>query len=425
MYERQPLASTAPSYALPLATVAIALCIIVIIFYAKFQLLIGRGILLVASLIIFLGTWTMRKLYRVAVGYGFLSKNTLIVGEGKEAEEVVTLLANTEDTGFKLFGIVASKGARPGEFIEGIPILGDIEKLREFVDVYAIETIIVASSLVKENSILGILRPLRYSGVQILDYVALYEELVHEIPLDHINDEWLTHAAMNSSVIHIRKIKRIMDFSVATVGLILSAPICIVTAIIIRLDSSGPVLFRQRRAGLDENVYTLYKFRTMKQDAEAESGAVWAGRYDSRVTRVGRFLRKWRIDEVPQLINVLKGEMSLVGPRPERPEFIDSLASAIPFYKERLMVPPGVTGWAQVKFPYAASVDAARRKFQYDLYYIKHMSFFLDVLVLLRTFKTIIIGIRYDEIGDEESPSPPILSLLSSDSDDADATKSA
>ena len=148
---------------------------------------------------------------------------------------------------------------------------------------------------------------------------------------------------------------------------------------------------------MDGEPYTLLKFRTMKQDAEAGSGAVWAGKIDHRVTRVGAFLRKWRVDEIPQLLNVLKGEMSLVGPRPERPEFVETLAENIPFYRERLMVPPGITGWAQVKYPYAASMDASRRKLQFDLYYIKHMRFLLDVQILLRTFRTILIGLRHSE----------------------------
>ena len=133
------------------------------------------------------------------------------------------------------------------------------------------------------------------------------------------------------------------------------------------------------------------------------------------MTRVGRFLRKWRIDEIPQLINVLRGEMSLVGPRPERPEFIDMLADAIPFYRERLLVPPGITGWAQVMYPYAASVESARKKLQYDLYYIKHMSFFLDCLILLRTLKTIIVGLRYNEEDDDETPSGKVITLNPAD----------
>jgi lipopolysaccharide/colanic/teichoic acid biosynthesis glycosyltransferase len=183
---------------------------------------------------------------------------------------------------------------------------------------------------------------------------------------------------------------------------VILAPIGLVASLIIRLDSKGAILYRQRRSGVEGHPYTLYKLRTMKQDAETGSGAVWADRYDSRITRVGRLLRKWRIDEIPQLINVLRGEMSLVGPRPERPEFIDTLAEAIPFYRERLLVPPGITGWAQVKYPYAASIEAARRKLQYDLYYIKHMSLFLDTLILLRTFRTILIGLRHSDEFDAE-----------------------
>jgi lipopolysaccharide/colanic/teichoic acid biosynthesis glycosyltransferase len=217
-------------------------------------------------------------------------------------------------------------------------------------------------------------------------------------------------AAMNSSVIHIRKIKRMMDLTVAVTGLLLSLPISLLAALLIRLDSPGPILYRQRRAGLDGRPYTLYKFRTMKHNAEAESGAVWADKFDDRVTRVGKFMRKWRIDEIPQLINVLRDEMSLVGPRPERPEFIDTLAAAIPFYRERLLVPPGITGWAQVKYPYAASIEASRRKLQYDLYYIKHMGFSLDLVILLRTFKTIIVGLRHVEtFSSEEDPQAPEL----------------
>ena len=209
------------------------------------------------------------------------------------------------------------------------------------------------------------------------------------------------NAAMNSSVIHIRKIKRIMDFIVALTGLVVTLPVSLLAAFLVKIDSSGPVLYKQRRSGLDGVEYTLLKFRTMRQDAEATSGAVWSRKYDSRVTRVGRFLRKWRIDEIPQLVNVLRGEMSLVGPRPERPEFVETLSEAIAFYKERLLVPPGITGWAQVKYPYAASIDAARRKLQYDLYYIKHMGFFLDILILLRTFKTIVVGLRHNEEEEE------------------------
>ena len=397
LYEAQALKRKGGAFYLPLITTAVSVVVIILVFYARFRLHIGRGILLLAALFILVSVWAVRCLYRLAIGHGLLSRRTLIVGEGPEAVDVLRLLSNTAETGYKVFGIVSCTKSRPGAFLEGVPVLGHMNRLREFADVYSIETIVVAASIAREHTLFRLLRPLRYSGVEILDYTALHEDLAQEIPLDHIDDEWLMNAAMNSSVIHIRKIKRVMDMAVALAGLLLLAPVSIVAALLIRMDSPGPVLFRQRRSGLESLPYTLFKFRTMRQDAEAVSGAVWADKYDSRVTRIGKFLRKWRIDEIPQLINVLRGEMSLVGPRPERPEFIDTLAEAIPFYKERLLVSPGITGWAQVKYPYAASIDASRRKLQYDLYYIKHMSLCLDCLILLRTFRTIIVGLKHSE----------------------------
>jgi exopolysaccharide biosynthesis polyprenyl glycosylphosphotransferase len=401
MYEMQTLSRKRDVVWTCLISTSIGLLIIITIFYARFHLNIGRGILFLAGLFIFISALVVRQLYRTAIGYGLLSKNSLIIGEGSEIKEALQLIAQTSDSGYRVYGVVSTT-LKPGEFVDGVPVLGGLNRLRELVDLYSIGTIIVATSLVREHALLRLLRPLRYSGVDVLDGVALHEELAHEIPLDYIDDEWLMNAAMNSSVVPIRKIKRVMDITVSIVGLVLSCPLLLITALLVRLDSPGPIIFRQRRSGLDGYIYTLLKFRTMRQDAEALSGAIWAEKQDTRVTRVGRFLRKWRLDEIPQLINVLKGEMSLVGPRPERPEFVDTLAEAIPFYKERLLVPPGITGWAQIKYPYAASIDAARRKLQYDLYYIKRMSLIMDSLILLRTFRTIVLGLRHSEGADQQ-----------------------
>ncbi len=423
MYEREALNRKVHATTLPLIAVVVGLALNILVFYARFKIDIGRGIFLLAGLFIFTSTCLLRHFYRIAVGYGFLNRNALIVGETDVTGQVVELLGRTEDSGIKVFGIVSSARSRTGEFLHGIPVLGHLSNLRRFTEVYEIETILVATTLTREPALLGALRPLRYAGIEILDYVSLCEELGQEIPLDHIDDEWLMSAAMNSSVLHIRKVKRMLDIVGSAIGLVLTSPISLLAALIIRLDSPGPALYRQRRAQVEGRPYNVLKFRTMKQNAEAESGAVWAGRSDSRVTRVGRFLRKWRIDEIPQLINVLRGEMSLVGPRPERPEFIETLATEIPFYKERLLVPPGITGWAQVKFPYAASIDAARRKLQYDLYYIKHMGILLDCQILLLTFRTILRGIRHSDdegasstgASDGELISATELKLLTSD----------
>ncbi len=406
LYERQALTRRHGSYLLPLIATSVGLILIIVVFYARDQVHIGRGILLLAGFFIFLSSWALRGIYRMIVRSGLLSKSTLIIGEGREANEVAQLLLANPDAGWKLRGVISSRRIQAGTLIAGIPVVGSVDRLRELAEAFSAETLVIATSLSREPAILRLLRPLRCTGTEILDYVSLHEALSQEIPLDYINDEWLMNAALNSSVIHVRKIKRILDFVTASLGLILGAPIMLITALAIRLDSRGPVLYRQRRSGLDGRHVMVLKFRSMRQDAEVGSGAVWAGAADSRVTRVGRLIRKWRIDEMPQLINVLRGEMSLVGPRPERPEFVETLSSAIPFYRERLMVPPGITGWAQVKYPYAASIDAARRKLQYDLYYIKHMSFSLDATILLRTVKTILIGVRHSEAEAKASGEP-------------------
>jgi sugar transferase (PEP-CTERM system associated) len=421
LYERKTLTQQKNLIFPCVATVLIGLVLIIIVFYARFDLLIGRGVLFLGALFAMAGAWSSRTLYRMIAGYGIFSRHALIVGEGRDVTQAIRLLQSLPDTGYKIYGIVTYSKGKIGDLIDGVPIVGHVDNLKSYVRHYRAETLIIAASLAKEHALLKILRPLRYAGIELLDYASFYERIAQEIPLDHIDDEWLMHAAMNSSRIHIRKLKRIMDVVVAVAGLVLSLPVCLITAILVKLDSPGPVLYRQRRLGLDSQPYTVTKFRTMRTDAETQSGAVWSSRNDARITRVGRFLRKSRIDEIPQLINVLRGEMSLVGPRPERPEFVEELAKSIPFYKERLLVPPGITGWAQVCFPYASSVNASRRKLQFDLYYIKHMSLVLDIVVLLRTFKTILVGLRHSEdenIEAEEIKTAPALTVLSAGNHD-------
>ncbi len=410
LYERQVIMRRGIFFRLPVIVVAIAVMIVILLFYARFKLNIGRGILMLASVIILIGLWGVRWLFRCGIGYGLFLKKALVLGDAHEAQASIELIKKAGESGYALYGVVTCSHGEPGRFVLGVPVLGGLDTIRDFVDAYDIETLIVSTSRVEEFSLLKVLRPLRYAGVEILDYVALHEDLAQAIPVDHIDDEWLMNAAMNSSRIHIRQIKRIMDLAVAGIGIIVTLPISLAVIVLIKLTSRGPVLYRQLRAGLDGRPYTLWKFRTMRADAEADGQARWSQRDDQRITVVGRFLRKWRIDEIPQLVNVLRSEMSLVGPRPERPEFIETLAQAIPFYKERLLVPPGITGWAQVKYPYAASIESSKYKLQYDLHYIKNMSFFFDLFILLRTFRTILQGLRHhkDYEADQDPEAPPL-----------------
>jgi len=234
----------------------------------------------------------------------------------------------------------------------------------------------------------------KLDGTIVCDTYQLYEQLTGKIPVKHISDVWLLRepflGLMRDN--YYIKVKRIMDVIIAVIGLILAMPVLAIVALAIKLDSKGPVLYRQNRVGLNERVFRLIKLRSMREDAES-TAPKWADKDDPRVTRVGRFIRKFRIDEIPQLWNVIRGDMSIVGPRPERPEFVNQLKSCIPYYSLRHTVKPGMTGWAQVNYRYAASIDETVKKLQYDLFYIKHMSFILDLRIMLKTIRVLICGI--------------------------------
>jgi len=185
--------------------------------------------------------------------------------------------------------------------------------------------------------------------------------------------------------------KRWLDIASSALSLILSLPLCLFVALAVKLDSSGPVFYRQDRVGQDGKTFTMLKFRSMRNDAE-ENGPKWAAINDDRITRVGRFIRKYRLDEIPQMINVLKGDMSFIGPRPERPIFVDKFAKEIPYYPQRHVVKPGISGWAQIRYPYGASKEDALEKLKYDLYYIRHFSIFFDISIILETGKVVLLG---------------------------------
>jgi len=228
-------------------------------------------------------------------------------------------------------------------------------------------------------------------GAMVVDIRSFYEHVVNRLPLSQISEEWLLQEEGFSLNTHgsLRRLKRAADLFISLGLLALTAPLMLITALAIALESRGPVIYRQKRVGLHDNEFYVHKFRSMRIDAEKD-GAVWAKKNDDRVTRVGRCIRKVRIDELPQLWDVFKGDMSLIGPRPERPEFVSRLKETIPFYGLRHSVKPGVTGWAQVCYPYGASEEDARRKLEYDLYYIKNMSLLLDFKIILKTIGVVL-----------------------------------
>ncbi len=304
-------------------------------------------------------------------------------------DEVETrLFANFGGHNLELAGVVAFNGYQPAGQAR---ILGKVEHLAEIVKREKIDRILCTNKSLADCTLTRHFCKLRYSGISVMPLVILCEEIEQYVPLELIGSEWLLNASGEPHLLYIKKVKRLFDIICSSLGLILGAPVVALAALAIRLSSPGPIFYRQTRAGRFGRDFQMVKLRTMRVDAE-KNGVQWCGQNDPRVTFVGRFLRRYRIDEIPQLWQVLCGHMSFVGPRPERPEMIQLLATEIPFYQERLMVQPGITGWAQVSYPYGASVADGRRKLEYDLYYMKHMSLFLDVFILLDTVRIVLVG---------------------------------
>jgi len=304
-------------------------------------------------------------------------------------DEVETrLFANFSGHNLELVGVVAFNGYRTKG---NAKVLGNVEQLAEIVKRENISRVLCTNKSLSETTLTRHFCKLRYSGVSVMPLVSLCEEIEQYVPLELINSEWLLTASGEPHLLYIKKVKRLFDIVCSILGLILGAPIVAIASLAIFLTSPGPILYRQRRSGRFGRDFQMIKLRTMRVDAEKD-GVQWSSHGDLRVTLVGRLLRRYRIDEIPQLWQVLCGHMSFVGPRPERPEMIQMLATEIPFYQERLMVQPGITGWAQVSYPYGASVADGRRKLEYDLYYMKHMSLFLDVFILLDTVRIVLVG---------------------------------
>ncbi|MDH7570982.1 MAG: sugar transferase, partial [Armatimonadota bacterium] len=314
----------------------------------------------------------------------------LIVGAGWSGRTIGETLQETLGNQVRIVGYVDDDPAKQGkEVVPGCWVIGRTDDLVQLVIEYQVVEIVLAVSEQVRARLFSILQTCAEHGANAVGMVPLYEELTGRVPVKHIDDAWFLYCFAPERQWLYESVKRATDVVVSLVGLAVLAVLYPVVAAAILLDTGRPVLYRQTRVGRGERLFTILKFRTMVQNAEA-NGAVWAQENDPRTTRVGQLLRKTRLDEFPQLWNVLKGEMSLLGPRPERPEFVRELSERIPFYNRRHAVLPGITGWAQVRYPYGSSVEDALQKLQYDLYYIKHRSFFLDAVICLKTLVTMV-----------------------------------
>jgi sugar transferase (PEP-CTERM system associated) len=269
------------------------------------------------------------------------------------------------------------------------PNLSPSNALPAFVHHHSIDEIVVTTMGAHAGSVWDLL-DCRTKGVKVIDFLSFWERETGRIDLDAIEPNWLVYSGGFRSNFLRRVVERSLDLLVSILGLIFMSPLMAIIALLIRLDSPGPILYRQERVGKDDQPFQILKFRSMRADAEHDSAPRWAEHNDPRVTRVGAVLRRTRLDELPQLLNVLRGEMSLVGPRPERPAFVSTFGRRIPFYGVRHSVRPGITGWAQINYKYAASLEDAKRKLEYDLFYVKNRNVFLDLAVLLQTLRIIL-----------------------------------
>jgi sugar transferase (PEP-CTERM system associated) len=269
-------------------------------------------------------------------------------------------------------------------------IVGTIDDIVELSKRHNAHTIVIALTERRGNLVIEKLVTCKLMGVRIMDYPSFFEVTTGKIPVEEINPSWLVQSSGFFITPFIRLMKRIVDVLFASTLLVVTLPLLPVIACGIKLTSKGPVFYLQKRVGVNGRPFTIFKFRSMADNAEQGTGASWARENDPRVTPIGAFIRKTRIDELPQLVNVLKGDMSFIGPRPERPEFVEKISRVTPYYLERHAVKPGITGWAQVMYPYGSSLGDSVEKLRYDLYYINNLSFVLEILIVLETIKVVL-----------------------------------
>lgn len=375
------------------ASFVLDFAIMSLLFYLIPTLYLGRGAFGLAFAIAFLGISIVRILFFKWADLGILKARILVLGTGTRAVNVEAI-ANAVGPGHSstIVGYLPIKGAQ--HHVEASRILAlDNSSLLDTVKKHNINEIVLA---VRERRGGGLpmqeLLECKLHGVRVTELSTFFERERGQVRLDSLNTSWLVleEGFRNNPLRDV--VKRGFDVLVSTLLLLITLPVTVVTAILVRLESPGPVFYRQERVGRGGKTFNICKFRSMRADAEKDGKPQWATAKDDRTTKIGRIIRKLRVDEIPQIFNVLKGDMSFVGPRPERPFFVKQLTKDIPYYEARHSIKPGITGWAQVKYPYGASVEDAKEKLQYDLYYVKNHSLFLDLMILTDTLQVVLWG---------------------------------
>lgn len=373
-----------------LATTSFALAVVYFWFPA---LMIGRGVFLIAAVLMMVMAVAWRVAFEWLSGRVGPRERLLLVGTSPAAVSLAReLYARRHELGVEIVGFIDPDPAKVGTQLVNPGIIGVIDDIPSIVSARSVDRVVVSLADARGTLPVDRLLDMKLSGVSFDHLASVYEEYTGKIAVENLRPSWLIFSDGFRKTRFLSAAKRALDVLCASVGLVLALPIMAVVTIAIRLTSNGPALYHQERVGLHGKVFTVHKFRSMRVDAEAGTGPVWASKEgDPRVTPIGGLLRRARLDELPQLWNVLKGNMSFVGPRPERPEFVAGLTEQIRFYGQRHVVRPGLTGWAQVRYTYGANAEDALQKLQYDLYYIKNFSIALDLFIILETVKTVVL----------------------------------
>jgi sugar transferase (PEP-CTERM system associated) len=365
--------------------------ILALLYYWFPDMVVGRGVFaLTAALVITLVfgwrisfEWTSRHLAP--------QERLLVVGTNEAAIRLGKELHRRTDLGAEIVGFIDPDPAKVGMPIFNPGVIGTIEDIPAIVRGRHIDQVVVSLADARGRLPMDKLLEMKLDGVRFAHLASVYEQYTGKIAVDDLRPSWLIFSEGFRKSRLQNLVKRVVDVALVLVGLVLTLPLMALVAVAVKLSSRGPVFYHQERVGKDGQVFVIHKFRSMRMDAEKDSGAVWSQPGDRRVTPIGSFLRRTRLDELPQLWNVLRGYMSVVGPRPERPEFVAALKEKIPYYGQRHVVSPGLTGWAQVRYTYGASVEDALMKLQYDLYYIKNRSLAFDLFIMAKTAKTVLM----------------------------------
>jgi sugar transferase (PEP-CTERM system associated) len=365
--------------------------LLALLYYVYPPLELGRGIFLIGTVFVSVLLFLWRRLFLVVNSVSRFADRVLILGDGLVAELLSKEISQRPELALNVIGRMSEQtdGGRDNTNVQGS---GDIADLPQYVRSHRVNRIIVAMGDRKGKLPVEQLLAVKSRGVLIQDATEVYEAITGKVPLESLRLGWLLFSPSFSDFRFVLIYKRLAAVLVSLIGLLLTVCLVPFIAIAIKLSSPGPILYRQKRVGREGIVFNCYKFRTMRQDAEADTGATWTADDDPRITKVGSFLRTSRLDEIPQLWNVLMGDMSLVGPRPERPEFVEWLSREIPHYNVRHTIRPGITGWAQVRYRYGSSVEDSKEKLRYDLFYVKNMAPGFDLLILFYTIKIILLG---------------------------------